>query len=188
MSKKMYEQNGKFVFCTQPKSGYEHHPNPSDSVYCSTQITLVNSISLPDQTPPCQKVVLYVHTLKIQCAKKIDSIEIIDGKQKKGKKLIITGLVHLNLEYITPNDPLQKIYCYNWEQPFDAVLPQSWCDNDQLFPCDFNLNEYMVYTYTEYLEISCKTETIFDTLIALRIWLQKIDSNHSLTDRDIMDK
>lgn len=185
MNIKLNEKNDRFVFFTRAKSGYENPPSAYDSVYCSKQITLANAVSLTSQAPPCEKVLSNTHSLRIQHAKTIDSVEIIDGKPLKGKKLIVTGIIHIKIEYISCQDSSQKAYFYHWEQPFNAVLLPSPCDNNELFSMDFNLNHFMVYAYLEYLQIFCKTEYTLDTTIALGIWLQELNPK---MDKDCIEE
>lgn len=179
------EKKDKFIFCTEAKSGYEHHPGPTDSIYCSTQTTLTHSLILNNQAPPCEKILSYTHSLRIQHAKAINSIEITDGRALKGKKLIITGIIKIKIEYLSCHDTSQKAYFYSWEHPFHAVLLHTLCDHHKLFSLDFNLEDFMVYGYIEYLHISCKTESSLETTVALRIWLQEL--SHHMADRDDMD-
>jgi hypothetical protein len=182
MNRKLDETNERFIFCTQAKSGYENPLNPYDIVYTSAQITLARQLSLSEQAPPCEKIMSKAISLRIEHAKTIDSVEIIDGIPVKGKKLIVNGMIHIKLEYISCHDPSQRIFFQDWKLPFSSVLLESSCDTQSMFPCDFELSNYMVYACTEYFKISCKATDCLDATIALRIWLQELNSRPSSMD------
>lgn len=182
MIKKLGEKNGRFSFCSYLKNGYENFPAPFDQIYCSTQITLSHPVSLSTEAPPCEKIMDYTHTLKIEQTKTIDSVEMTNGEPTKGKKIVITGSIQLKLEYISCQDPSQKIYFSEWELPFNSIMLQATCHNPQLFPNAFDLRNYMVYICLEYLKISPKTERRFDTTVALLIWLQELNAAHCTKD------
>lgn len=182
MIKKLDKKKGKFSFSTHSKSGYENSPTPFDQIYSSAQISLSPPVSLSCEAPPCEKIMDYTHTIQIKQTRTIDSVEIINGEPVKGKKVVITGVIQLKLEYISCQDSSQKIYFSEWELPFNSLMLQSSYHNQQLFPDEFDLRNFMVYICLDYLKISKSTEHLFETTVSLFIWLQELNATHCLKD------
>ncbi|MBM7556620.1 SPOCS domain-containing protein [Halanaerobacter jeridensis] len=162
------------TFCSKKdllKQGDEKCPQPNDIIAYSTQIILDGQCSIPETKPDKEKIIATHHNIKVKKVETIDSSEVIDGNEIRGKKVIVAGIFNLGIEY-SAKTPDQRVHFFHCSFPFQAIVFQKVEGEERLFPVDFNLENYLVHVCVEDLQVEQIDERTIDRAVVLLIWLQ----------------
>ncbi|GAB6139125.1 SPOCS domain-containing protein [Halanaerobaculum tunisiense] len=161
-------------FCSKEemqKKGDEKCPAPNDTVAYSNQIVLEGQCTIPDTKPDKEKIFDIHHSIEIRKAQTINSTEVIDNREVRGKKVVVAGLFNLGIEY-SAKTPDQRVHFFHCSFPFQGLILREVNGEERLLPRDFSLDDYLVHVCVEDLQIEQIDERTINRTVVLMIWLE----------------
>ena len=161
-------------FCSKKemiKVGDEKCPQPNDTVAYSTQIVLTGECVIPETKPDKERILDLHHSIEIKKAEMIDATEVVDGREVRGKKVIVAGMFNLGIEYSSLTVD-QRVHFFHCTFPFQAIVLDEIEGQERLLPVDFDLEDYLVHVCVEDLQVEQIDERTIERTVVLLIWLQ----------------
>lgn len=157
-------------------SSYDAHeeycPAPGDKVDHYTQIVVSETCCIPEAKPDSTRLIGKVHHIQLCKVECIQSVELVHGQPKKGKKIVVSGQFEMGIEYIA-NGPDQKVHYFACSVPFTAIILNCCGGNLHLFSRCFSLRHYAVHACLEHLQVKRMSPRSFDYTAVLMLWMQR---------------
>lgn len=167
----------KHSFCFSPRKKWcdgngLHCPGPGDYVAYYTQEALNGFCVIPEPKPDAEKLVSAHCSVKINDIRVVDVTDFKDGHRVQGRKLIVSGIFRLGIEY-SADTPLQKVHFFHCDIPFNTIILRCVDGKEYPLPQDFCLDNYVVHVCLEHLQVEQVSARSFRKAVVLMIWVQR---------------
>lgn len=147
-------------------------PNPDSVLNRFTEVIICDNLEIPPQKPDKE---LITNVIKNIIVNDVEVIEVDLGDGVIRKKVVVTGIIKLGIEY-SADMPEQQVHFAQFELPFQGVIGYRPCDNINrgLNDDSFKIDDYKIHVCLEHEQYHQLSPRDIQAVVVLLIWLEPI--------------